>query len=173
MSLQAKFSDFAIFKEIFLLSPLANITLKIAKSENFAWSDISEFLSYWVDSKCKMMLKPHTFWISKFWTRRNFWRQQNFESGYADFHWNLEQIRGFWTFWGRNFWGVAGRNFCQKIRIELKFHWKKKLSHLDPQLMFLCKIRYPPLICHFWTALLYFAKFIHFFNVNMHVNKIG
>ena len=30
-----------------------------------------------------------------------------------------------------------------KIRMEMKFYWKK-LSHLDPPLMFLSKIRYPP-----------------------------
>ena len=152
MSLQAKFCDFAIFKEIFLPSPPANIILKIAKSQNFAWSDISEFLSYWVDSKCKMMLKPHTFWILKFWTRRNFWRQQNFESEYADFHWNLEQIRGFWTFWGRNFWGVAGKNFSRKIQIELKFHWEEKIKSFGPTNQFCAENQSPrPSKSRFWT----------------------
>ena len=98
---------------------------------------------------------PYTRFTFKFWKRRNFWRQQEFESGYADFHWNLEQIRGFWTFWGRTFWGVAGRNFCRKIRIELKFHWKKKISHLDPPINFvLKKSTSPPSNSRFWTALL-------------------
>ena len=46
------------------------------KFANFDESDICEFLSYVVDSKCKIKLKPHIFWKLKNWNRRNFWRQQ-------------------------------------------------------------------------------------------------